>query len=192
MKKSIILKVLLLATAMLLISAPISVFADEPATLPSHTDHIDTTGDGACDIEGCDEKLPCENHVDVNNDGFCDIEGCDECIEHSDDDKNDICDKCAACIKHIDEDKNKVCDRDGCLACIKHVDSDKDKTCDNCKALTSSNTFGTPDWSKNVFESLKMMGVGMVGIFLVIGLIITVIYVLNHFINMQKKETNED
>ena len=209
MKKSLILKAILFTTAILLLIAPVSVFADEAISPVPHSEHIDTTGDGFCDISGCDEKLPCTNHVDVNADNFCDIEGCNTCISHKDSDGNGVCDFCTACVEHTDEDKNKLCDRancgacikhvdedknkvcDNCKACIKHVDADKDKDCDNCGAATTPNTFGTSEWSKNVLESLKMMGLGMIGIFLVIGLIIIVIYVLNRFINMTEKKDEE-
>ena len=53
-------------------------------------------------------------------------------------------------------------------------------------------TIGTEKYVPNIFESLKMMGLGMLGIFIVTGIIIVVIYALNYFTNKEPKEDTEE
>lgn len=171
--------ILLLAAVMALTVVPVTVFAAE-ANVIAHDTHIDTTGDGYCDIEGCDEKLPCTNHTDVDGDGFCDITGCDEKLP---------------CTEHKDENRDGVCDSEGCdkkVVCEDHVDADKDRKCDTigCEAEVSVEglvDIGSEIWSKNIIEALKILGIGILGIFLVTGIIILVVYALNKFTNLEKK-----
>lgn len=172
--------ILLLAMIMALVLVPVSAFAAETdAGAIAHDAHIDTTGDGLCDIEGCDVKLPCTDHKDVDGDKKCDIDGCDECIEHNDgDDEDNLCDNgcgTVVCTEHVDDNKDEVCDTVDCGA---HVQI--------------KNTIGTDKWLDNLLESLKIVGIGILGIFLVTGIIIAVVYLLNKFTNAEKKPNTEE
>ncbi len=143
-----IAKLLLTVIISALLLLPVSAFAAEN-TAPKHTEHIDTTGDGICDIEGCNAALPCTEHTDIDGDGLCDIEGCDKCLTH------------------IDKNSDGKCDRDGCGAKI---------------VVEPVQTTGAKVW-----ESVKIFIIGMIGIFIVVGLIILSIYALNYLINKAQR-----
>lgn len=66
--------------------------------------------------------------------------------------------------------------------CINHVDENQDGICD---FITCAEQI--PSTMDNVLTSLKYLLVGMVGIFIVTGIIILVIYVLAHFTNLEKR-----
>lgn len=118
-------------------------------------------------------------HVDTNDDGYCNIGDCTEAVvipcAHSDLNGDGVCDytTCLACISHVDSDANGVCDNEGCEA-----------------AVEPSNTVGTDKWLSNLLEALKMMGLGMLGIFIVTGIIILVIYALNKVTNREAPKDN--
>lgn len=130
---------------------PISVFAAE-----APHEHVDVNGDLLCDISECDEKLPCP-HKDINGDQKCDIEGCGVCLHIDEDKKDGRCDieGCGACLIHKDKNRNGVCDNDGCTAAVESASI-----------------------KSNVIRSLQIFAVGMVGIFVVVGIIILSIYAL--------------
>ena len=169
--------ILLLAAVLALAVVPVAVFAEDASTTVTHTEHIDVTSDGLCDIEGCDEEIPC-NHTDVDGDGLCDIEGCDDKLP---------------CTVHKDENRDGACDSDGCnekVVCENHIDANEDGYCDtaDCDAeVQLKNTIGTDKWEQNLYQALKILGIGILGIFLVTGIIILVVYALNKFTNIEKK-----
>ena len=70
--------------------------------------------------------------------------------------------------------------------CINHVDENEDGICD---ILTCAEEI--PSTMDNVLTSLKYLLVGMVGIFIVTGIIILVIYALAHFTNLEKKPQSD-
>ena len=147
----IISKLLLVVIIAALSLIPISVFAAEN-TSPKHTEHIDTTGDNVCDIEGCGAALPCTEHKDLDGDSLCDMKGCN------------------ACLTHIDEGNDGKCDRCGAKIAVEPVQTTGAK----------------------VLESVKIFVIGMIGIFIVVGLIILSIYALNYIINKtQRTKTGE-
>lgn len=150
------------------------VFSVAAAAAPEHTEHYDVNGDGKCDIEGC-TAFECPEHRDVDGDGLCDVTGCDACTVHKDEDANGVCDVagCNACTSHKDGDADGICDTEGCTA-----------------EVTLTSTIGTPKWTANIIEALKMMGLGLLGIFIVTGIIILVIYALNRVTNTEKKNSN--
>ena len=47
-------------------------------------------------------------------------------------------------------------------------------------------------WSSGLWNAIKYTGLGMVGIFVVTGIIIGVIYALSYFTNREPKANNED
>lgn len=67
-----------------------------------------------------------------------------------------------------------------------HVDENSDNVCDvaDCGAEIAEE----PTMLDNVLKSLKMFLVGMVGIFVVVGIIIIVIYALTRFIDGTPKK----
>ena len=163
-------KALCLAVIMAFILTPISVFAAEEESDKKenyeHNSHVDVTGDGLCDIEDCGEMI----HSDVNGDGKCDIKGCNACVIHKDENGDGVCDTedCGMCLTHLDENGDEICDREGCGAKTEAENS---------------------VW-QNVLESLKVFIIGMIGIFVVVGIIILVIYALMNAINGTKQKPN--
>lgn len=105
-----------------------------------------------------------EEHVDVNGDLICDIDGCQAALPHT----------------HVDVDGDNKCDITDCDVEIAPTVEEPE------------NTIGTEKYVPNLFESLKMMGLGMLGIFIVTGIIILVIYALSHFTNKESKENTEE
>jgi len=47
-------------------------------------------------------------------------------------------------------------------------------------------------WESGLWNAIKYTGLGMVGIFIVTGIIIGVIYALAHFTNLEKKADEKD
>ena len=70
-----------------------------------------------------------------------------------------------------------------------HVDANSDNVCDvaDCGAEIAEE----PTMLDNVLESLKIFVIGMIGIFVVVGIIILVIYALTRFIDGAPKKKTE-
>ena len=69
-----------------------------------------------------------------------------------------------------------------------HVDANTDGVCDGCAEALAKE----PTVIDNVLESLKMFVIGMIGIFIVVGIIIIVIHYLTKVIDgAEKKKDGE-
>ena len=101
-------------------------------------------------------------------------------------------------LNHKDENRDGVCDSDGCdekVVCENHIDANEDGYCDtaDCDAeVQLKNTIGTDKWEQNLYQALKILGIGILGIFLVTGIIILVVYALNKFTNIEKKSSESE
>ncbi|MBO5671268.1 MAG: oxaloacetate decarboxylase [Clostridia bacterium] len=51
---------------------------------------------------------------------------------------------------------------------------------------------GTDKWEQNLYQALKILGIGILGIFLVTGIIILVVYALNKLTNIEKKSSESE
>ena len=159
-RKSIIIT---LSFALLfMLTAPIAAMASAgPADsgVIEHS-HYDNNNDGECDVAGCSHVIViyCNDHNDIDGDGKCDNK------KSTDDDS-----ACGACTDHNDEDGDCICDSEDCEA-----------------EVAAENTIGTEKWTENLLDSLKFMGLGMLGIFIVTGIIILIIYALNNATNKNK------
>ncbi len=67
-----------------------------------------------------------------------------------------------------------------------HIDENSDSVCD--VAECGAEIVKEPTILDNVLESLKMFVIGMIGIFVVVGIIIIVIYALTRFIDGAPKK----
>ena len=47
-------------------------------------------------------------------------------------------------------------------------------------------------WTSGLWNAIKYTGLGMLGIFIVTGIIITVIYALSHFTNPENKNNGDN
>lgn len=50
----------------------------------------------------------------------------------------------------------------------------------------------TDFWNSGLWQAIKYTGIGMLGIFIVTGIIISVVYALSYFTNREPKNDNED
>ena len=164
---AILLTVAILAANLFIIFA-LPVFAEDKTC-----EHVDADSNGICDTCGSDMPIVEDQHTHVFVDATCTAPKTCECGATE-----------GEATGHVDANEDNKCDV--CAACISHADKNFDNKCDFCGEKH------TISWGKRVLSSLKIMGIGMLGIFLVTGIIILSVYILNKLSSIEKKKTTKE